>query len=98
MDKKDIKVGQKVYVVKKYGTIKDGFEMQILDYEVGWIGEDSILVKHYWDYREPEIKFYDLYSTLEEAMNGVKNIRFFKDKKVEFKKIYGSSYNVIWDE
>lgn len=98
MDKKDIKIGQKVWVIKMYGTIEDGFDMQILDYEVGWIGKNSIIIKHYKEHNEPELDFWELYPTLEEAMETIKNAPYFKDKEVRFEKIYGNSYNVRWNK
>ena len=81
MNKEDIKIGQEVFVIKTFGSIKDGFDMQILDYEVGWVGEDSIIVKYYREFKNPEIKFYELHNSLEECFEIVKNMPYFKDKK-----------------
>lgn len=98
MNKEDIKIGQEVFVIKRFGSIKDDFDMQILDYEVGWIGEDSIIVKYYQQYKNPEIEFGDLHNSLKECFEIVKNMPYFKDKKVRFEKICGDSYNVRWDD
>ena len=82
------KVGRKVYTIQDFGG-----DIQILDYEIGFIGKHSIIPTNYRDLRNPEIEFENCFLELNDAFGAVE--RRYPNKKVSFNKIYGEAYNVI---
>ncbi len=82
------KVGRKVYTIQDFGG-----DIQILDYEIGFIGKHSIIPTNYKDLRNPEIEFENCFLELNDAFGAVE--RRYPHKKVSFNKIYGEAYNVI---
>lgn len=93
MENNNFKIGQTVFVVKQFGTWKAGFDVQILDYKIGFLGKDSFLPEDYREYKNPEISYIDTFETLDDAFKYVVH-RYGKVCDVSFELIRGQSYNV----
>lgn len=98
MRKEDFNIGTRVWVIKQYGTIKTGCDVQILDYTVGFLGEDSFICKDYRNTRSPEIFFYECFPTVEDAIEAAKVIYSKHFKSITFKKLTGDAYTVYLEE
>ena len=69
MTENEVKIDDLVYVVKKFGTIKSGFDIQIIRYRVGYKGTYAFIP---YDFRNlssshQEIKYDVCCKTLDEA-------------------------------
>ena len=89
MNKNDIKIGDIVYVIRKYGSYRDGFEIQIIKYEAKWLGEETFIPANFEQLSESyqTINYDCAFKTLDEAKKAVETIFSskynisFKDKK-----------------
>ena len=94
ISEKTTNIGDKVYRVYVLGHISTGYDVQILDYIVGWKGKDTFIPVGFGNnkYEDMTIRYCDCYKTLEEAQ--AKAATMF-DGPVTFEKINGDAYDVI---
>ena len=101
MKRQFVNIGDKVYVINKYGDwTRDGFDIQINQYEVGYKGEDSFVPKEFQHLSEryQVIKYADCYQTPQEAMEVIREA-YGKRYEIEFTEHYnGMFYDVVFKD
>ena len=94
MDAQDIKIGTEVWIIRKYGNNKTGFDMQIVKEEVGYKGKYAFIPYYFHNLDENyQVIPYDIcYKDLEEAKrNAIKMCEKYYDV-IEIKPQYGGRY------
>ena len=99
MKENEIKINDEVYVVRKFGSYKHGFEFQIDKYKVQYKGTDAFIPYGFYELMElyQEIPYEMSFKTLREAKEIVKS--YFPDKGIKFISRYnGVYYDVVIDD
>jgi len=94
----EININDEVYVVRKFGTLKDGFDVQIIKYKVKYKGKTAFVPYGFQSMLEKYQEIdYDICSkTLEEAQQCVK---LMLNNAIGFVEKYnGSYYDVVFRE
>ena len=91
MKQTEIQIGDKLWTILKIGTIKSGYDVQILRYKVGWKGTHSFIPTSFEHLTRQVINYQDCYKSLREVKKIVKS---YFDGPVTFEEIDKDSYNV----
>ena len=91
MKDNEIKIDDEVYVVRKFGTIKTGFDVQIIKYKVQYKGKSKFIPYGFQDMlaRYQEISYDICSKTLEEAKQVV---YLMLGDSIEFIEQYNGNY------
>jgi len=91
MKENEIKLNDKVYVVRKFGTTKSGFDVQIIKYEVKYKGKTAFIPYGFQQLSEryQEIPYSMCSKTLEEAKQIV---HLMLGDSIEFVERYNGNY------
>jgi len=94
MTENEIEIDDIVYAVKKFGTIKSGFDIQIIKYRVQYKGTCAFIPYgfHNLDERCQEIEYDECCKTLDEAKEIVKII--LGDSVDFIERYHGAYYDV----
>lgn len=91
MKENEINIDDYVYVVRKFGTLKDGFDVQIIRYKVQYKGKSKFIPYGFQDMsdRYKEIEYDRCFKTLEEAKQVV---YLMLNNSIEFIEQYNGQY------
>lgn len=91
MKENEINIDDEVYVVRKFGTIKTGFDVQIIKYKVQYKGKSKFVPYGFQDmpYSYQEISYDQCSKTLEEAKQVV---YLMLSDSIEFIEQYNGQY------
>ena len=96
MDAKNVKIGDKVFVIRRFGSIDTGFDTQIMSYEVKYMGEHNFVPSNFNSLKERyrEIPYCLCYKTMEAAKRVIREL----NTNVTFVEHNDEYCDVIFDE
>lgn len=97
MEEKDVKINDEVYVVRKFGDRKHGFEFQIDKCKVQYKGTEAFIPYGFHELRESyqEIEYHNCSKTLKGAKEMVKALLPDKQNIKFISRYNGIYYDVI---
>lgn len=96
LNARNIKIGDKVFCIRKFGDYRTGYDIQIIRYRVKYKGIDKFIPEGFMDLKKcyQEISYSDCYKSLDEAKEVI--TKQFSNYDVVFKEQYqGSYYDVL---
>lgn len=93
MKENEVKINDEVYVVRRFGSYKHGFEFQIDKYKVQYKGTAYFIPYGFHELMEQyqEVPYEMSFKTLKEAEEIVKSY-YLDDKPIKFIKRYNGAY------
>lgn len=104
MKENEVKINDEVYVVRKFGDRKHGFDFQIDKCKVQYKGTEAFIPYGFHELRESyqEIDYYNCTKTLKEAKEIVRSlvkVHYPETTSIKFISRYGGIYyDVVVDE
>lgn len=93
-------VDKNVYKICYFGTPKTGYDIQIIEYRIQYLGKDKFLPYGFEHMTKPELDFYSCYSSFEAAMEECKrrhgdDVEFKFDAAKTFCTVYVKERNRV---
>ena len=101
MDAKNVKIGDKVFVIRRFGSVNTGFDTQIVSYEVKYKGEYKFVPSNFNSLKEiyREIPYYLCYKTMEAAKRVIRklnaNVSFIEHNDGYCDVIFNEKNNIV---